>query len=126
MVGYDNESFDLVFHASVFPHLLPDAAWNYVRKTARVLRPGDTCFATFRAAPASRRSSCSTRPAAGSGRTGAPVRLPRSPTGVLGAHRGLPGGPLWPFRSTPCWRCSRSRGWRPRSMAARGPGLTRG
>lgn len=44
---YDDESFDFVFHTSVFTHLLPDAGENYARESARVLRPGGRCFATF-------------------------------------------------------------------------------
>jgi SAM-dependent methyltransferase len=44
---YDDASFDFAFHISVFTHLLPDAAENYVRETARVLRTGGTAFATF-------------------------------------------------------------------------------
>ena len=44
---YDDDSFDFVFLTSVFTHLLPADARNYVRECARVLRPGGTCFATF-------------------------------------------------------------------------------
>ena len=44
---YEDESFDFVLHTSVFTHLLPEAAENYARETARVLRRPGTCFATF-------------------------------------------------------------------------------
>lgn len=45
---YDNDSFDLVFAASVFTHMLPEAAERYFRESARVLKPGGravfSCF----------------------------------------------------------------------------------
>jgi SAM-dependent methyltransferase len=44
---YDDGSFDFVVLTSVFTHLLPADAENYVREIGRVLRPGGTCFATF-------------------------------------------------------------------------------
>jgi SAM-dependent methyltransferase len=44
---FDDNSFDFVFLTSVFTHLLPEDAANYIRQSARVLRPGGTCFATF-------------------------------------------------------------------------------
>jgi SAM-dependent methyltransferase len=44
---FEDDSFDFVFLTSVFTHLLPPDAANYVRESARVLRPGGTCFATF-------------------------------------------------------------------------------
>ncbi|MDQ3571563.1 MAG: class I SAM-dependent methyltransferase [Actinomycetota bacterium] len=42
-----DDSFDFVIQTSVLTHLLPAAAQNYLRETARVLRPGGTCFATY-------------------------------------------------------------------------------
>jgi SAM-dependent methyltransferase len=44
---FEDDSFDFVFLTSVFTHLLPADAANYIRESARVLRPGGTCFATF-------------------------------------------------------------------------------
>ena len=45
---YADESFDVVYAASVFTHMLPEAAERYFRETARVLRPGGravfSCF----------------------------------------------------------------------------------
>ncbi|MGQ0639262.1 MAG: class I SAM-dependent methyltransferase [Gemmatimonadaceae bacterium] len=45
---YADESFDVVFAASVFTHILPEAAARYFRETARVLKPGGrvlfSCF----------------------------------------------------------------------------------
>jgi len=44
---YDDASFDFVYAGSVFTHLLGPAAANYIRESARVLRSGGTCAATF-------------------------------------------------------------------------------
>jgi SAM-dependent methyltransferase len=44
---YEDDAFDFVLLTSVFTHLLPADAENYVREIARVMRPGGTCFATF-------------------------------------------------------------------------------
>jgi SAM-dependent methyltransferase len=45
---YASNSFDLVYAASVFTHLLPKAAENYFRETARVLKPnGQAIFSFF-------------------------------------------------------------------------------
>jgi len=44
---YDQASFDAVVVGSVFTHLLPDDATNYVREIARVLRPGGRVLASF-------------------------------------------------------------------------------
>ena len=45
---YDDATFDVVFAASLFTHLEPDATQNYFGQTARVLKPGGrlllTCF----------------------------------------------------------------------------------
>lgn len=45
---YDDGSFDVVYAASVFTHMLPEAAEHYFRETARVLKPGGravfSCF----------------------------------------------------------------------------------
>jgi SAM-dependent methyltransferase len=45
--GYPDGSFDFAYAGSVFTHLLPPAAENYIRQAARVLRPGGTLAATF-------------------------------------------------------------------------------
>lgn len=44
---YDDASFDFVAAQSVFTHLLPDAAANYLRETRRVLRPGGIACTTW-------------------------------------------------------------------------------
>ncbi|HET9530323.1 MAG TPA: class I SAM-dependent methyltransferase, partial [Blastocatellia bacterium] len=44
---YPDESFDIVFAASVFTHCLPEAAINYFRESARVLKPGGRCLFSF-------------------------------------------------------------------------------
>jgi ubiquinone/menaquinone biosynthesis C-methylase UbiE len=38
---YEDGSFDLVYAGSLFSHLLPTAAVNYLAETARVLRSGE-------------------------------------------------------------------------------------
>lgn len=44
---YDDASFDFVCAQSVFTHLLPESAENYVREMARVLRPGGISCTTW-------------------------------------------------------------------------------
>jgi ubiquinone/menaquinone biosynthesis C-methylase UbiE len=44
---YDDDSFDFACAQSVFTHLAPDTAENYLRETARVLRPGGTSCTTW-------------------------------------------------------------------------------
>lgn len=45
---YTDNSFDVVFAASVFTHMLPAAARNYFKQTARVLKPnGRVVFSMF-------------------------------------------------------------------------------
>lgn len=44
---YADEQFDFVFLTSVFTHLLPAGAMNYLRESRRVLKRGGRCFATF-------------------------------------------------------------------------------
>ncbi len=44
---YADASFDFTFATSVFTHLLPEEVDNYLSETARVLRPGGRCMATF-------------------------------------------------------------------------------
>ena len=43
---YDDATFDVIFAASLFTHLEPDAAQNYFGQTARVLKPGGRLFFT--------------------------------------------------------------------------------
>jgi SAM-dependent methyltransferase len=40
-------TFSFVFLTSVFTHLLPEAAANYLREIARVLEPGGRCYCTW-------------------------------------------------------------------------------
>jgi SAM-dependent methyltransferase len=44
---YPSGHFDLAIATSVFTHLLPDAAAQYLFQTARVLRPGGRLFSTW-------------------------------------------------------------------------------
>lgn len=44
---YDDASFDFAFATSVFTHLTPKDAANYINETGRTLREGKTLFATF-------------------------------------------------------------------------------
>jgi SAM-dependent methyltransferase len=41
---YDDGSFDVIYAASVFTHLIPADAANYLRQSRRVLRPGGRCL----------------------------------------------------------------------------------
>ena len=43
---YEDCSFDVVFSTSVFTHLAPPAVSQYLRETARVLKPGGFCVHT--------------------------------------------------------------------------------
>jgi SAM-dependent methyltransferase len=44
---FEDNSFDFVLLTSVFTHMLPGEAANYLKQVARVLRPNGRCFATF-------------------------------------------------------------------------------
>lgn len=44
---YPDESFDIVFAASVFTHLLPNATVRYFTESARVLKYGGRCLFSF-------------------------------------------------------------------------------
>jgi len=44
---YPDASFDFAFATSLFTHLVHDEAQHYLEETARVLRPGGSCFLTF-------------------------------------------------------------------------------
>ena len=44
---YADNSFDIIFAASVFTHLLPGAAAHYFSEAARVLKPGGRCLFSF-------------------------------------------------------------------------------
>jgi SAM-dependent methyltransferase len=41
---YPDNAFDLVYAASVFTHMLPEAAENYFQQTGRVLQPDGRCL----------------------------------------------------------------------------------
>lgn len=43
---FPDNSFDVVFSSSVFTHLAPPAVAQYLRETARVLKPGGRCLHT--------------------------------------------------------------------------------
>ncbi len=44
---YENESFDFIFLASVFTHMLPQDMENYFCEIARVLKRDGRCLVTF-------------------------------------------------------------------------------
>lgn len=44
---YEDASFDFVFLASVFTHMLPEDMENYFSEITRVLKKGGRCFITF-------------------------------------------------------------------------------
>ncbi len=44
---YDDASFDVAYAASVYTHLLPKTALNYLEQTRRVVRPGGKCLYSF-------------------------------------------------------------------------------
>lgn len=44
---YPDATFDVVLATSVFTHLMPDEADNYLRQIARVLKPGGRCLVTW-------------------------------------------------------------------------------
>jgi SAM-dependent methyltransferase len=44
---YPDSSFDFAFAISLFTHLVHDEVGHYLAETARVLKPGGTCFLTF-------------------------------------------------------------------------------
>lgn len=44
---YQSYTFDLVFLASVFTHMLPEAVENYFQEISRVLKPGGRCLITW-------------------------------------------------------------------------------
>lgn len=44
---YLDETFDIVYAASAFPHLLPEGVANYFYQTARVLKQGGRCVFSF-------------------------------------------------------------------------------
>ncbi len=44
---YADNSFDIIFAASVFTHLLPEASAHYFAEAARVLKPGGKCVFSF-------------------------------------------------------------------------------
>jgi SAM-dependent methyltransferase len=45
--GFDDGTFDVCYAASVFTHMLSAATANYLRETARVLRPGGRALYSF-------------------------------------------------------------------------------
>jgi SAM-dependent methyltransferase len=44
---FDDATFDFAYAGSLFTHLVPDGVENYLRETARVLKPGGKLVATF-------------------------------------------------------------------------------
>lgn len=44
---YDDQSFDLVFMASVFTHLMPDEIQQYLSETSRVLKTNGRCVISY-------------------------------------------------------------------------------
>ncbi|MGI9048078.1 MAG: methyltransferase domain-containing protein [Rubrobacteraceae bacterium] len=44
---FEDGSFDAIILYSVFTHLLPEDAGNYMREVARLLKPGGRCYSTW-------------------------------------------------------------------------------
>jgi SAM-dependent methyltransferase len=44
---YEAQRFDVIYAASLFTHLMPDAVDNYFKQSRRVLKPGGTCLFSF-------------------------------------------------------------------------------
>jgi len=44
---YEDDTFDFAFAGSVYTHMLPEEAANFMAETARVLKPGGVTLATF-------------------------------------------------------------------------------
>lgn len=44
---FEESAFDIAYAASVFTHMLPNDAANYLKQTHRVLRPGGCCLYSF-------------------------------------------------------------------------------
>lgn len=44
---FEDATFDVVFMNSVFTHMMPKDVANYLRETARVLKPGGRCLITY-------------------------------------------------------------------------------
>jgi SAM-dependent methyltransferase len=44
---YDDSSFDIIYAASLFTHLIPPVTANYLKQTRRVLREGGRCVYSF-------------------------------------------------------------------------------
>jgi SAM-dependent methyltransferase len=44
---FPNQSFDFIFLASVFTHMLPDAVEHYVNEISRLLAPDGVCVASY-------------------------------------------------------------------------------
>lgn len=44
---YQDNSFDIIYAASVFTHMLPEAAANYFQQSAQLLKPGGRCLFSF-------------------------------------------------------------------------------
>jgi SAM-dependent methyltransferase len=63
---YEDESFDVVFAASVFTHMQPANVAGYFMESARILRPGGRCLFSFflldNYRPASQRPNAFARP----------------------------------------------------------------
>lgn len=44
---FEDGSFDLIFLTSIFTHLVPEDARNYLRQISRLLKPDGVCFCTW-------------------------------------------------------------------------------
>jgi SAM-dependent methyltransferase len=44
---FPDRSFDFIFLASVFTHMMPDEVKHYIHELSRLLAPGGTCIASF-------------------------------------------------------------------------------
>jgi SAM-dependent methyltransferase len=85
---FDDASFDVAYAASLFTHLLPAETANYLRETARVLRPGGRCLFSFFVLDHYRGPGTTTSPMyefdhALGGRDGVAVRDPAAPDNAI-------------------------------------------
>jgi SAM-dependent methyltransferase len=85
---FDDQSFDVIYAASLFTHLLPAEAENYLRECARVLRPAGRCLFSVLLLDHYRGSGTTISPAyefdhAFEGRSDVAVRDPGSPDDAI-------------------------------------------
>jgi SAM-dependent methyltransferase len=76
---FPDRTFDFIFLASVFTHMMPDAVEHYLHEISRVLTPGGTCIESYFLL------NDGTRPGVEAGRSFMPFGV-RHPSGVCLLH----------------------------------------